>query len=55
MAGYEYNITVHGINCGNQKGNESGSLTIRPQGILFVGLCFIDGCLCGYKFCDTVK
>ena len=36
MAGYEYNITVLGINCESQKGNESEPLTIRPQGILIV-------------------
>ena len=33
MADYEYNITVHGVNCGSQEGNESEPLTIRPQGI----------------------
>ena len=54
MTGYEYNITVRGINCGSQEGNERGSLTVRPQGILFVGLCFIDGCLCGCKFCEMI-
>ena len=32
MAGYEYNITVHG-SCGNQMGSESEPLTITPQGI----------------------
>ena len=32
MAGYEYNITVYGVNCGSQEGNESEPLTIRPQG-----------------------
>ena len=32
MAGYEYNITVHGVNCGSQEGNESEPLTITPQG-----------------------
>jgi len=31
-AGYQYNITVHGINCGSQEGNESGPLAIIPQG-----------------------
>ena len=31
-AGYEYNITVRGVNCGSQEGNESEPLTIRPQG-----------------------
>ena len=30
--GYEYNITVHGVNCGSQEGRESEPLTIRPQG-----------------------
>ena len=55
MAGYEYNITVYGVNCGSQEGRESEPLRIRPQGILIVGLCFIDGCLCGYKFCNYVK
>ena len=33
MAGYEYNITVHGVNCGSQEGSESEPLTIRPQGM----------------------
>ena len=32
MAGYEYNITVHGVNCGSQEGSESEPLTIRPRG-----------------------
>ena len=32
MAGYEYSITVHGVNCGSQEGRESEPLTIRPQG-----------------------
>ena len=31
MAGYEYNITVHGVNCGSQEGRESEALTISPQ------------------------
>ena len=30
--GYEYNITVRGVNCGSQKGTESEPLTITPQG-----------------------
>ena len=34
MAGYEYNITVCGVNCGNQEGRESEPLTITPQGEL---------------------
>ena len=32
MAGYEYSITVRGVNCGSQEGRESEPLTIRPQG-----------------------
>ena len=32
IAGYEYNITVNGVNCGSQEGGESEPLTIRPQG-----------------------
>ena len=32
MAGYEYNITVHGVNCGSQEGKESEPLTIRLEG-----------------------
>ena len=32
MAGYEYNITVRGVNCGSQEGRESEPLTITPQG-----------------------
>ena len=32
MAGYEYNITVRGVNCGNQEGDESEPLAITPQG-----------------------
>ena len=34
MAGYQYNITVRGVNCGSQEGRESEPLTIRPQGRL---------------------
>ena len=34
MAGYEYNITVHGVNCGGQEGSESEPLIITPQGEL---------------------
>ena len=33
MADYEYNITVHGVNCGSQQGRESEPLTITPQGM----------------------
>ena len=32
MAGYEYNITVRGVNCGGQEGSGSEPLTITPQG-----------------------
>ena len=32
MTGYEYNLTVHGVNCDSQEGNESEPLKIRPQG-----------------------
>ena len=31
MADYEYNITVHGVNCRNQEGRESDPLTIAQQ------------------------
>ena len=31
-AGYEYNITVRGVNCVSQEGRESEPLTIAPQG-----------------------
>ena len=33
MTGYEYNITVRGVNCRNQEGNQSEPLKIEPQGI----------------------
>ena len=33
FVGHEYNITVHGINCGSQTGGESEPLTITPQGM----------------------
>ena len=39
MAGYEYNITVCGVNCGSQEGSESEPLAIRPQGKHFLA-CF---------------
>lgn len=32
QAGYEYTITVHGVNCGSQEGGESEPLTITPEG-----------------------
>ena len=31
QAGYDYNITVLGVNCGSQKGHMSHPLTITPQ------------------------
>ena len=33
IAGYEYNLTLRGVNCGSQEGGESELLTIRPQGM----------------------
>ena len=32
MAGYEYNITIRGVNCVNLEGTESEPLAITPQG-----------------------
>ena len=32
MTGYEYNITVRGVNCENQEGKESEPLIFFPQG-----------------------
>ena len=40
IIGHEYNITVHGVNCGSQEGSESEPLTITPQGI-----CALTGAL----------
>ena len=34
IQGYEYNITVRGVNCGIQEGSESEPLMISPQGIV---------------------
>ena len=33
IVGHEYNITVHGVNCGSQEGVESEPLTIASQGM----------------------
>ena len=33
-AGYEYNVTVHGVNCGGQKGRKSEPLRVTLQGML---------------------
>ena len=32
-AGYEFSITVRGVNCGNLEGSASEPLTISPQGM----------------------
>ena len=32
IADYEYNISVRGVNCGSQGGNESEPLIITPNG-----------------------
>ena len=32
VTGYEYNITLRGVNCGELVGREGEPLTIRPQG-----------------------
>ena len=32
QAGYKYNITVYGVNCGSQEGRESELLMTTPQG-----------------------
>ena len=32
MAGYEYDITVRGVNCRSQEGRESEPLRLTPQG-----------------------
>ena len=40
--GYEYNITVRGVNCGSREGSESEPLTITPQGTLHGELCVIN-------------
>ena len=33
QADYQYNITVHGVNCGSQEGGESEPLIITSQGM----------------------
>ena len=42
MTGYEYNITVRGVNCGSLVGRESEPLTIAPQGIYVLNWTFSD-------------
>ena len=39
QAGYEYNITVRGVNCGSLEGDDSELLTIRPQGMYNSNCC----------------
>ena len=38
---YEYNITLHGVNCGSQEGGESEPLTIIPQGMCMHLECYM--------------
>ena len=33
ITGHEYKMTVNGVNCENQEGDESEPLAIRPQGM----------------------
>jgi len=33
QAGYGYDITIHGVNCGSQGGNMNDPLRINPQGM----------------------
>ena len=47
VADYEYNITVHGVNCGSQKGGESEPLTITSQ-----GMCMQLECCISYPFAE---
>ena len=44
MTGYEYNITVRGVNCGSQEGSESEPLTTRAQGVYSYGHGMINMC-----------
>ena len=37
IVGHEYNITVHGVNCGSQEGGESEPLIIASQGMCTCG------------------
>ena len=39
MTDYEYNITVHAVNCGSQKGSESEPLIIKLQGMVVCIAC----------------
>ena len=38
QTGYEYNITIRGVNCGSQMGSESKPLKITPQGMTCICL-----------------
>ena len=40
IVGHEYNITVHGVNCGSQKGRQSEPLTIASQGMCTWGTAY---------------
>ena len=42
--GYDYNVTVHGVNCRSQKGHMSEPLTITPQSMYH---CKDYGLACG--------
>ena len=58
-AGYQYNITVHGVNCLNQEGGESEPLIITPQsksssGHLFMHAYIYTGFKAGYEYSVTV-
>jgi len=44
QTGYEYNITVRGVNCESQRGNESEPLTITPQGTYTYGRPILVAC-----------
>ena len=43
ISGYDYNITVCGVNCGSQEGRESEPLRIRPQGMYVIVIPWLRG------------
>ena len=45
MAGYEYNITVRGVNCESQEGKDSEPLTINPQGWSLCSASYVMSCV----------
>jgi len=45
QAGYEYNITVRGVNCGSQEGTESEPLTVTSQGTFTCTSVYVYGVL----------